>query len=192
MAAGTVAEPSVGDLPVPVAVRGVAVAAESGVVVEPGGMDLGVGPRLAERLGDPPGPAGVNGISAPAVPGGDSLEQQVPPFGVAAALEGVAAFVVPLVPAGRAAARARPARCGPMAARTRRTAGLPPCPSPCKRLWPRPGATRTAGIVGSVTPGSAVWHEPAATERDRRSMVRTHLIRLGALLEVVASNRLGA
>ncbi len=59
MAAGTVAEPDVGDLPVPVAVRGVALAAKPRVVVEPGGMDPGVGPRLAGRLGDPPGPAGV-------------------------------------------------------------------------------------------------------------------------------------
>lgn len=58
MAAGTVAEPDVGDLPVPVAVRGVALAAKPRDVVEPGGMDLGAGPRLAERLGEP-GPAGV-------------------------------------------------------------------------------------------------------------------------------------
>ena len=71
VAAGTVTAAAFGDVPVLVAVRRVAVLAESGVVVEPGGMDPGEGQRRLERDGDLPGLAGVNGVAAESVPGGD-------------------------------------------------------------------------------------------------------------------------
>jgi hypothetical protein len=49
---------------VPVAVRGIAVLAEPGIVVEPGRVDLREGQRRPERPGDPAGPAGVDGVAA--------------------------------------------------------------------------------------------------------------------------------
>jgi hypothetical protein len=51
--AGAVAVPGLGHVPMPVAVGGVAVLAESGIVVEPGRVDLGEAQGRPERLGDP-------------------------------------------------------------------------------------------------------------------------------------------
>ena len=61
VAAGAVAVPGLGHVPVPVAVGSVAVLAESCVVVEPGGVDLGEAQGRPECLGDPSGPAVVDG-----------------------------------------------------------------------------------------------------------------------------------
>jgi hypothetical protein len=61
VAAGAVAVAAAGYLPVVVAVGCVAVLAESGIVVEPGHVDLAEARRRAERLGDPASPAGVDG-----------------------------------------------------------------------------------------------------------------------------------
>jgi hypothetical protein len=55
--------PGPGHVPVPVAERGVALLAESCVVVEPGQVDLGEAQRRPERLGDPPRPAGGDGVA---------------------------------------------------------------------------------------------------------------------------------
>ncbi len=62
MAAAAVVVPALGYVPVLVAVASVAVLAESCVVVEPGRVDLGEAQRGPERLGDPPGPAYVDGV----------------------------------------------------------------------------------------------------------------------------------
>ena len=77
VAAGAVAAAAVGHVPVSVAVGGVAVLAESCIVVEPGRVDLGEPQGRPERLGDLAGPAGVDGVAV-AVVGCDALEQQVP------------------------------------------------------------------------------------------------------------------
>ena len=86
VAAGAVPVPCLRDVPVVVAVGGVAVLAESRVVVEPGGMDLGEAQGRPERLGDVPGLAGVEGIAV-AVVGGDAFEQQPPLSGLALPLD---------------------------------------------------------------------------------------------------------
>ena len=63
MAAGAVAVAAAGQLPVVVAVGRVAALAETGIVVEPGRVDLAEVQGTAERLGDPAGPAGVDGVA---------------------------------------------------------------------------------------------------------------------------------
>ncbi len=88
MAAGAVAVAAAGYLPVVVAVGCVAVLAESCVVVQPGRVDLAEVQGRAERLGDPAGPAGVDGVAV-AVFGGDAFEQQVPLSGLTLPLDAV-------------------------------------------------------------------------------------------------------
>ena len=61
--------PGVDGVPVEIATGGVAVAAESSVVVEPGLVNLGETQRGRQRPGDLAGPDGVDG-DAVAVPGG--------------------------------------------------------------------------------------------------------------------------
>lgn len=77
MPAGGVTVSSVGYVPVLVAVRSVVVLAESCIVVEPGHVDLGEAEGRPERHGDPPGPAGVDGVAV-AVVGSDALDQEIP------------------------------------------------------------------------------------------------------------------
>jgi hypothetical protein len=77
MAAGTIAVPRLGHVPVLVAVGGVAVLAEPCIVLEPGRVDLGEAERRPERLGDSSGAAGVDGVTV-AVGGGDAFEPQIP------------------------------------------------------------------------------------------------------------------
>src|ERR1039457_567937 len=60
---GAVAVAAAGQLPVVVAVGRVAALAETGIVVEPGRVDLAEVQGTAERLGDPAGPAGVDGVA---------------------------------------------------------------------------------------------------------------------------------
>jgi hypothetical protein len=73
---------ALGHVPVAVAVGSVAVLAESCIVVESGGVDLGEAQGRPERLGDPPGTAGVDGAAVTVV-GNDALEQQIPQFWLA-------------------------------------------------------------------------------------------------------------
>ena len=86
-------------MPVVVAVGGIAVLAESRVVVEAGRVDLGVGQRRAERLGDPASPAGLDRVAV-AVLGDDALEQQVPPSWLASLLDAVLEGAGPLLAFG--------------------------------------------------------------------------------------------
>src|SRR5208282_6055818 len=89
-------------VPVPVAIRGVAVLAESCIVIEAGAVDLGEGQRRPERLGDPAGLAGVDGVAV-AVAGSDAFEQQVPLSRLALPLDAVLHGTGPLLPlAGQA------------------------------------------------------------------------------------------
>jgi hypothetical protein len=82
MAAGAGAVSGLGYVPVPVAVRGVAAGAESGVVVEPGGVHLGEAQGRLERRGDLPGPGGVDEVAV-AVPCCGAGDQEVPLPGLA-------------------------------------------------------------------------------------------------------------
>lgn len=104
MAARAVTIAALRYVPVLVAIRGVAVLTESCVVIEAGAVDLGEGQRRPERLGDPAGPAGVNGVAV-AVAGSDALEQQVPLFRLALPLDAVLHGAGPLFPLGRQASR---------------------------------------------------------------------------------------
>ena len=61
----------------PVAVRRIAVLAKAGVIVEPGRGHLVKAQRRPERLGDPPGLPGRDGIPV-AVAGGHAVQDQVP------------------------------------------------------------------------------------------------------------------
>ncbi len=96
VAAGAIAVAVLGHSPVAVAVGCVAVLAESGVVVEPGGADLA---EVQGRAGDPVGPAGVGGVAV-AVFGGDALEQQVPLSGLTLPLDAVLHGAGPVSPVG--------------------------------------------------------------------------------------------
>jgi hypothetical protein len=73
--------------------------AKSGVVVEPGRVDLAEVRGMSERLGDPPGAAGVDGVAV-AVAGGDALEQQVPLSRLASPPDAVLHGAGPLLPPG--------------------------------------------------------------------------------------------
>ena len=73
--------------------------AESGVVIESGRVDLAEVQGRAERLGDPPGPAGVDGVAI-AVAGGDALEQQVSLSRLALPPDAVLHGAGPLLPPG--------------------------------------------------------------------------------------------
>src|SRR5690242_17972892 len=100
MAAGAGPEPGLGYVPVPVAVRGVAAGAESGVVAEPGLVDLGEAQRGLERYGDLPGPGGVDEVAV-AVPCCGAGDQEVPLPGLAVADDAGLHGAGPLVPLGR-------------------------------------------------------------------------------------------
>ncbi len=80
VAAGTVAVAAFRHMPVAVAVGSVAVLAESGIVVEPGGVDLGEGQGRPERLSDLLRPAGIDGITHVPVLGSDALDDEMPSF----------------------------------------------------------------------------------------------------------------
>ena len=82
-----------------VAVGGVAVLAESCIVVEPGRVDLGEAQGRPERLGDPPGPAGVDGVAV-AVVSGDALDQEIPLSWLALPQDAVLHGAGPLLPLG--------------------------------------------------------------------------------------------
>jgi hypothetical protein len=82
-----------------VAVGHFAVGAESCVVVEPSGADLGEAQGRPERPGDAPGEAGVDG-AAVAVAGGDVLAQQVPLSWPGSPQEAAMRSAGPLVPPG--------------------------------------------------------------------------------------------
>lgn len=69
--------PGVNCVPVKMAVGGVAVAAESGIVVEPGLVNLGETQRSPQRPGDPAGPGSVDGDTV-AVPGGGTGGNEMP------------------------------------------------------------------------------------------------------------------
>ena len=75
---GAVPVAGVGHVPVPVAVRRVAVLAETGVIVEPGRGHLVIAQQWPERLGDPPGLPGLDRI---VVAGGHAVADQVPLVG---------------------------------------------------------------------------------------------------------------
>ena len=77
MAAGAVTIPGLGHVPVPVAVRRVALLAETGVIVEPGRDYLVKAQRRPQRLGDPPGVPDANRIPV-TVAAGHAVQDQVP------------------------------------------------------------------------------------------------------------------
>ena len=104
MPVGAVTVSGVGHMPVLAAVGGVAVLAESCIVVEPGCVDLGEAKGRPERLGDPPGAAGVDGIAV-AVVGGDALDQKVPLSRLALPPDAVLHGAGPLLPLGGQASR---------------------------------------------------------------------------------------
>ena len=82
-----------------VAVGGVAVLAKSCIVVEPGCVDLGEAQGRPERLGDPPGAAGVDGVAV-AVVSGDALDQEVPLSWLASPQDVALHGAGPLLPLG--------------------------------------------------------------------------------------------
>jgi hypothetical protein len=98
VAAGAGAESGFRHVPVPVAVRGVAVPAQPRIVVEPGRADLREAQRGPECPGDPAGPGGVDGVAAAVACGGPG-EEQVPLSG-RAAQETVPRRAAPLLPLG--------------------------------------------------------------------------------------------
>ena len=73
--------------------------AESGIVVEPGRVDLAEVQGRAERLADPAGPAGVDGVAV-AVAGSDAFKQQVPLSRLALPLDALLHGAGPLLPLG--------------------------------------------------------------------------------------------
>jgi len=122
MAVGAVAGSGVGRMPVLVAVGDFAVGAKSQVVVEPGGVDLGVAQGGAECPGDLPGVGGRHGAAVGAG-SGEAVAQDVPLAGGWVAgrtgrVQGLATG-----PIRRAAGRGARARCGRPGCRMRRMAG---------------------------------------------------------------------
>ena len=99
MSVGAVAVSGVGWVPVLVAVGDFAVGAESCVVVEPGGADLGEAQRRPERPGDPPGEAGVDGAAVAGASGG-VLAQEVPLSWLGSPQEAASRSPGRLVPSG--------------------------------------------------------------------------------------------
>src|SRR5258708_12382965 len=97
MAFRAVAVAGAGHMPVPVAVRGVALPAEARVVVEPGRLYLCPAQGLGEPVGYLPCAVGADRVSA-AVPGGNSFEQQVPLLRVPPAGPPPFPLLPPLVP----------------------------------------------------------------------------------------------
>ena len=106
MSVGAVAVSGVGWVPVLVAVGDFAVGAESCVVVEPGGADLGEAQGRPERPGDAPGEAVVDG-AAVAGAGGGVLAQEVPLSWPGWPQEAALCGARPLVPSGGQLAGAR-------------------------------------------------------------------------------------
>lgn len=98
MAAGTVAVAALGHLPVAGAVGRIAGPAESCIVVEPGRVDPGEMQGRQERLGDPPGTAGVDGAALTVV-SGYALDQEIP-LSWLASQEGALRCAGPLPPLG--------------------------------------------------------------------------------------------
>lgn len=99
MAAGAVTVAALGHMPVVVAVGSVAVLAESCVVVEPGGVDLGEGQGRPEGRDDPLCPAGAY-VVAVAVLGSDALEDEIPLSWLAIQQEGAPHGAGPPLPLG--------------------------------------------------------------------------------------------
>jgi hypothetical protein len=91
----------VGQMPVPVTVGGVALLAESRVVVQPSRVHLLEAVRPAERLDDDLCAVGADRIANPAVTADDTCEHQVPLRRIAVLLEGLAMLSAPAPPAGR-------------------------------------------------------------------------------------------
>jgi hypothetical protein len=109
VAAGAVAVPSFGDVPVLATVGSVAVLAESCVVVEPGRVDLGKTEGRPKRPGDTPGAGDVDEVAV-AVVGGDALEYEVPLSWLALPQDGI--LYNGICPAGRMAAIGSRDTCG--------------------------------------------------------------------------------
>src|SRR5258708_39959618 len=86
-------------MPVPVAVRHAARPAESGVIVEPGGVNAVVGAGHGERVGDPGRLVGDDRAAA-AVAGSYALKQQPRLIRIPVVAEGVLLIVGPLLPFG--------------------------------------------------------------------------------------------
>jgi hypothetical protein len=91
----------VGQMPVPVAVGGIALLAESRVVVQAGPVDLLEAVRSPERLEDGLRAVGADRITDPAVTAGDTCEHQVPLRRIAVLLEGPLVLAAPAPPACR-------------------------------------------------------------------------------------------
>jgi len=91
----------VGQVPVPVAIGGVAFLAESRVVVKAGCVYLLEAVRPLERLNDGPRAFGTDRIADPAVAPSDTCEHQVPLRWIAVVFEGLAVLPAPAPPAGR-------------------------------------------------------------------------------------------
>jgi len=91
----------VGQMPVPVTVGGVALLAESRVVVQASRVHLPEAVRPAERLDDDLRTVGADRIAGPAVTAGDTCEHQVPLRRIAVLLEGLAVLTAPAPPARR-------------------------------------------------------------------------------------------
>jgi hypothetical protein len=92
---------STGQMPVPVTVSGVALLAESRVVIQASRVHLLEPVRPPERLNDDLRTVGADRIADPAVTAGDASEHQVPLRRVAVLLEGLAVLTAPATPAGR-------------------------------------------------------------------------------------------
>jgi hypothetical protein len=87
-------------MPVPVAVRGVALLAESRVVVQASRVDLLEAVRSPECLEDGLRAVGTDRITDPAITAGDTCEHQVPLRRIAVLLEGPLVLAAPAPPAG--------------------------------------------------------------------------------------------
>ncbi len=90
-----------GQMPVPVTVGGVALLAESRVVVQASRVHLLETVRPPERLDDDLRAVGADRIADPAVTAGDTCEHQVPLRRIAVLLEGLAVLTAPAAPPGR-------------------------------------------------------------------------------------------
>ena len=101
-------------------------------------MDLGVGQRRAERLGDPASPAGLDRVAV-AVLGDDALEQQVPPSWLASLLDAVLEGAGPLLAFGGAGAVNRDRISATLFLVVLRGAAF----LPRKRPYPKPGNARS-------------------------------------------------
>jgi hypothetical protein len=99
------AVPGVGQMPVPVTVSGIALLAESGVVVQASGVHLLEAVRPPERLDDGLRAVCAHLIANPAVIRGNTGEHQVPVRRIALLLERLAVLTAPAPPAGRKLAR---------------------------------------------------------------------------------------